>query len=814
MSLPRSTVAERRLARAVRLAVVSLAIGTAVVTTPALAQTTAAAPQSYQLAAGPLGRTLSAVAVGAGLPLSFDPALTAGIDSPALSGSYTPRAALETLLAGSGLALVQRTDGTWTLQRQAPGAPPAATPATPATLKQVEVRAFQDAAPGRTVSTGATGLELALRDTPQSIGVMDNRRIQAQRLETLQDVVAQTTGITLDRASATRETDVMYSRGFAIDTYLFDGIPTSKLVEPASFDATIYERVEVVRGAAGLMGGTGSPAAAVNLVRKRPTREVQAEFELQAGSWDRYRAQADVAAPLSEDKTVRGRVVVAHQDSASFIERFHQDKDLFYGVVEADLGPATLLSAGLTYQNERLDSASRGFAPFYSDGTQTHFARSVNGASRSSYYVRKQSLAFATLEHGFANGWTARAAVHYAANQYDAEQGYAMQGQLDRQTGAGLSLWQTKWYSKPEQVTLDAYASGPLTAFGRQHELVVGISAADMENTGPSYPAWFLDGYDATVPNFFTWHGNSPTPNYVGTITGSYTEKEKQLAAYGALRLRPTDALSVIAGARVTNWKRETESVTYGSPTSTENLSKNGHITPYAGLVYAVTPQWSAYASYTSIFSPQSYRDRNNRVIDPVEGNNAELGIKGEVLDGLLSTSVSVFRMQQDNLAEQDPAMIPVTNGYAYRTIEGARARGGEVEVSGQLQPGWQLTAGYGYALVEDSRGARLQTTQPKHSVKLWSTYELPGVGGGLTVGGGVNWQSAIYQNGAGPNGERYTQPSYALVALMARYRLSRQLTATINVNNLLDKKYASSGNGGYYGDPLNVMASLNYRFR
>jgi len=814
MSLPRPTVAERRLARAVRLAVVSLAIGTAVVTTPALAQTTAAAPQSYQLAAGPLGRTLSAVAVGAGLPLSFDPALTAGIDSPALSGSYTPRAALETLLAGSGLALVQRTDGTWTLQRQAPGAPPAATPATPATLKQVEVRAFQDAAPGRTVSTGATGLELALRDTPQSIGVMDNRRIQAQRLETLQDVVAQTTGITLDRASATRETDVMYSRGFAIDTYLFDGIPTSKLVEPASFDATIYERVEVVRGAAGLMGGTGSPAAAVNLVRKRPTREVQAEFELQAGSWDRYRAQADVAAPLSEDKTVRGRVVVAHQDSASFIERFHQDKDLFYGVVEADLGPATLLSAGLTYQNERLDSASRGFAPFYSDGTQTHFARSVNGASRSSYYVRKQSLAFATLEHGFANGWTARAAVHYAANQYDAEQGYAMQGQLDRQTGAGLSLWQTKWYSKPEQVTLDAYASGPLTAFGRQHELVVGISAADMENTGPSYPAWFLDGYDATVPNFFTWHGNSPTPNYVGTITGSDTEKEKQLAAYGALLLRPTDALSVIAGARVTNWKRETESVTYGSPTSTESLSKNGHITPYAGLVYAVTPQWSAYASYTSIFSPQSYRDRNNRVIDPVEGNNAELGIKGEVLDGLLSTSVSVFRMQQDNLAEQDPAMIPVTNGYAYRTIEGARARGGEVEVSGQLQPGWQLTAGYGYALVEDSRGARLQTTQPKHSVKLWSTYELPGVAGGLTVGGGVNWQSAIYQNGAGPNGERYTQPSYALVALMARYRLSRQLTATINVNNLLDKKYASSGNGGYYGDPLNVMASLNYRFR
>ncbi|WP_432377928.1 TonB-dependent siderophore receptor [Duganella sp. P38] len=707
-----------------------------------------------------------------------------------------------------------RTDGTLTLQKQAAAPSHSAATATPAaatTLAQVEVRGMADGSPGQARSTGATGLELSVRETPQAVSVMNRQRIEDQRLENLQDVVGQTTGITLEHSSSSRETDVMYSRGFAIDTYMFDGIPTTKLVEPAGFDASIYERVEVVRGAAGLMGGNGSPAAAVNLVRKRPTRELHAEAELQAGRWDKYRAQADVSAPLSEDKHVRGRVVVAQQNANSYIDRYHQDKDLFYGIVEADLGASTLLSAGFSYQNEKLDGASRIFVSYYSDGTKTSFPRSINSASSSTYYNRKQSLGFATLEHDFGNEWTGKIALNYAANQYDAVQGYAARGSLDRLTGAGLSLWQTKWNSKPEQLTIDAFASGPFQAFGRKHELVAGISASDMKNTGPSYPAWVLPGYDATVPNFYTWNGNSPTPNYVGTISGSYTEKEKQLAGYGSLRLRPSDDLSLILGTRIANWQRNTESVTWGAPTISDELKTTGKATPYAGVVYTMNPQWSAYASYTGIFLPQTYRDRNNRVIDPLEGKNAEVGIKGDLLDGLLSTSISLFRMRQDNLAEMDADQLVLPDGStAYHTIKGATAKGFEVEVSGQIQRGWQLTAGYAHSRIEDPQGKRLQTSQPLNNFKLWTSYDLEQ----LRLGGGINWQGDIYQEGVGPNGERFTQHSYALLSLMARYRINKQLSATVNVNNALDKNYYANGYGNFYGDPRNVQVSLNYRFR
>ncbi len=60
-------------------------------------------------------------------------------------------------------------------------------------------------------------------------------------------------------------------------------------------------------------------------------------------------------------------------------------------------------------------------------------------------------------------------------------------------------------------------------------------------------------------------------------------------------------------------------------------------------------------------------------------------------------------------------------------------------------------------------------------------------------------------------------QEQYTVVDLMARYRFTEQVSATLNVNNLFDKKYLSALDttfyGGYYGDPRNVMLTTQYRF-
>jgi len=803
------------LARAFRHTLLALALAGAAGAAQAADAPAAQAARSYDIPAGALGPALTRYASESGINIAIDPALVAGRTTRGLSGQFAPRDGLARLLAGSGLEGQPAGAAGYVLR--------ATTAPDASVLPEVQVSAdglrdgkTEDTA-SYTGSTSATKLNLSLRETPQSVSVITRQQMDDQALNTVQDVLNQTTGISIDKSTSTQEYTQVYSRGFAVDTYMFDGIPTSSQLEGITFDTAIYDRVEVVRGATGLVSGTGSPAAAVNLVRKRPTREFSGSVAASAGSWDRYRAEADLSGSLVDNGRIRGRIVAAHQDYGSFVSRAKQKKDVFYGVIEADLTDSTLLTAGLVYQDDRMDQASRGFPLFFSDGSQTSFSRRMNGASDWSYYDRKQTSLFASLEHTFANDWIAKAVINRSENDYDALQGYAQNGYPNRDTGAGGGLWLANWHGKPKQTSVDLYATGPFTLLGRKHDLVFGVSASRYEQGGATYPNWRLPGYDASIPNIFNWNGHSPKPVFEGTETGSSKTREEELGLYATARLRPTERFSVILGGRYTDWKRDVDSNYYDGTQVSDRLREKGKITPFAGVVYDLDANWSVYASYTSIFKPQAYRDRNNSFLPPVEGDNYELGVKGEFFGGALNASAAVFELKQDNLAEKDPDNIWVTGGgggsYAYRTVQGATARGIEMEISGELQPGWQMIAGYSYRQLKDSDGRSIDTNQPNSLFKLWTTYRLRGAWHPLTVGGGVTWQSKMVQPDYGPNDETFRQDAYALVGLMARYDFNRQLSATLNVNNLLDKKYYSTGMGGYYGDPRNAMLTMKYRF-
>ena len=791
---------------------------------PAMAAETQGSTPSaeYSVPAGELSAAIAAFAINARVSVGAAAELLQGVRSPGLQGSYTVPQALAQLLAGTGLEAVPSAANSYVLRKSAaatgtPGAPIAATLGEVAVSSSALRDGTTEGKRSYAGLTSATRLNLSLRETPQAVSVITRQQIEDQGLRTLQDVLLQSPGITVDRSSSTREYDQVFSRGFEVTSYMVDGIPASKNLEARTYDAAIYDRVEIIRGATGLISGTGSPSAAVNLVRKRPGRTFAASAGVQAGSWDRYRIDGDISTPLNQDGSVRARVVAAHEDQHSFIERYRQKKDVLYAIAEADLSPSTVLSAGVNYQKEKLDGAGREFPVFYSDGTLTRFKRSMNGTAAWSTYDREQTMLFATLDHYFDNDWIAKLAVSRSSNQYDALQGFAGNGYADRVSGANLKLWLANWHSKPQQTALDAYISGPFQAFGRQHELVFGVSTSELETNSPIYPDWRLDGYDYSIPDINAWNGAMPVPDYRGTRMGTSYDKERESGLYSTLRLRPTDALSVILGARLSYWKRDIRSDYDADTDLYDAMRESGKITPYAGLVYDLGRHWSAYASYTSIFTPQSQRDVNSRFLPPLEGKNYEAGVKGEFFNGALSTSASVFQLRQENLAEADPGNIWIigTGGgsYAYHTVKGATTRGVEAEVSGQLRPDWQLTASYAYSRIRNAAGERIQTSQPQAMAKLWTTYRLSQGVPGLTLGAGVNWQSNIYMDDRGPNGERFTQQAYAVAGLMAQYQFDPRLVATVNVNNVFDKRYYSTGMGGYHGDPRNAMLSLRYKF-
>lgn len=231
---------------------------------------------------------------------------------------------------------------------------------------------------------------------------------------------------------------------------------------------------------------------------------------------------------------------------------------------------------------------------------------------------------------------------------------------------------------------------------------------------------------------------------------------------YAATRVTLADPLHLILGARYTNWRVDT--LTY-------SMEKN-HTTPYAGLVFDINDNWSTYASYTSIFQPQNDRDSSGKYLAPITGNNYELGLKSDWMNSRLTTTLAIFRIEQDNVAQSTGTPIPGSNGEtAYKAVDGTVSKGVEFELNGAITDNWQLTFGATRYIAEDNEGNAVNPNLPRTTVKMFTSYRLP-VMPELTVGGGVNWQNRVYTDTVTPYGTfRAEQGSYALVDLFTRYR-------------------------------------------
>ena len=265
----------------------------------------------------------------------------------------------------------------------------------------------------------------------------------------------------------------------------------------------------------------------------------------------------------------------------------------------------------------------------------------------------------------------------------------------------------------------------------------------------------------------------------------------KQTGWYGALRLNLADPLKLIVGGAAAPWK--TDATGFFRRHGDRCGVRQERVHSVCRLLYDINENYTAYVSHTSIFNPQSFQDRNGNWLDPLEGKSPRPA-SGEFLEGRLNASAAVFQVDQDNVAQEDPGhMVPGTINPAYTAAQGTRSRGFDLEVSGELTPGWNLAAGWSHWTASDGEGNAIQTDQPRSLVRLFTTYQLPGEWNRLTVGGGVNWQSHVYSIASGPNGnERVGQGSYAITNLMARYRFNRNLSAQLNVNNLFDRQYYS----------------------
>ncbi|WP_189455493.1 TonB-dependent siderophore receptor [Cognatilysobacter bugurensis] len=656
-------------------------------------------------------------------------------------------------------------------------------------------------------SSASTGLVLTPRETPQSISVVTREQIEDFELDNINEVLALTTGVNVERVETGRT--YYTARGFDITNFQRDGLgmPLPYGIQNGDVDTATFDRIEVLRGANGLMSATGNPSATVNFVRKRPTASAQGRASLTLGSWDRVRAEVDASGPLTQDGAARGRAVLAGESSASYLDRFEHTKAIGYGVIEADLGERTLFTAGVSHQRNDADSPLWGALPlYYTDGTPTDYDVSTSTASDWSYWDTEDTRAFVEIAHGIGADWELRAAYNFE-HATEETQIFYVYGTPDRETGAGLFAYPSDYEGDWRAHHLDVRAAGGFTLGGHEHDLVIGASwsQGDMVET-----SWYGNDIGTPLPApLEQWNGAYPKPTFNASSDGSdFTFKRESV--YATARWNLNDTFKLITGA---NYARVRSSgIGYGEPKDTKEDATN----PFVGAVWDLSDSVSLYASYGEIFAQQTELDIDGRTLPSIEGDNAEIGAKGEWFGGRLNASAAVFRVHQDNLAEY--AGYDLVNFRSYYAGEDAVSEGYELEVSGSPAEGVALSAGFAHVDIEDRDGNTARTYVPRntlHAAAVWNVSQLQG----LRLGAIARWQDDIYreQSLVLPNGAPVItrQDTYATLGLMAGYRFQSGWDATLNVDNVTDEKHLASlyWEQGFYAPPRSVSLTLGYRF-
>lgn len=647
-------------------------------------------------------------------------------------------------------------------------------------------------------SASATKLNLSLRETPQTVSVLSRSQLDDFKLTNVNDALAATSGIVVERP----ETDRTYysARGFDVTNFQFDGIgvPFVYDIVNGDIDTAIYDRIDAVYGANGLMSATGFPSATINFVRKRPTANFAAAAGLTAGSWDKYRFDADVSGSLIESGRLRGRLVFAREQANSYLDRYEREKTVFYGIVEADLSDATQLAVGHHQQINQPKSPLWGALPlYYSDGSRTDFDRSTSTAADWAVWNSKTRSTFAELSHQFNADWSAKAVVTRQEFINDSTLFYVY-GTPNKATGLGLFSYPSQYDMTNRQTMVDVVANGRFTLAGRQHDLSFGAGwAKSVLNDESRYG----QGIGTALPPLDNWNGDYPMPSFDAATAGSAFTNKRQ-SAFLASRFNLTDDLKLIAGLRTTQVRSSGNS--YGE----SRASDASEITPYAGLIYDLTQDLSVYGSYTEIFNPQYQIDLAGNALAPVTGNSKEVGLKSEWFGKRLNGSLAYFQTTQKNLAEAAGYLGPIAY---YRGID-AESAGFQFDLSGAVTDRLQVNFGYTQLAIHDPNGNDVRTYAPRRLLRLSTVYRTPFIDK-LKVGANLSWQDDIYRNEAG--GIELRQEAYALVNLMARYDIDKHLSVSANLNNLTDEKYITSlmWSQGYYGAPRNASLSLNWKY-
>lgn len=635
----------------------------------------------------------------------------------------------------------------------------------------------------------ATKTDTPLAETPQAVTVVTRDQIVDQGATSLQDALGYAAGVRSDAYGLDARTDSVRVRGTSPDVYL-DGLRQAYGYYTSTTRTEPYtlERLEVLRGPAGMLFGSGTAAGIVNMVSKRPQTETQREVGVQFGSWGRKQIQADLTGALSADGDWSYRLIALHRNADTQVDFVPDDRSLIAPSLTWRPSAATSLTLQALWQKDKTGSSSQ-FLPW--EGTILPNPNGRIPASRfigepGDYYNSERKTFGWLFEHKFNDTWTVRQNFRLAQNEntnrYHYGDFFTITGGwgLDPVNKRLLGRVTDSSATRNRIAALDNHAEAHFATGEVQHTLLLGADfSRQTENVASGALYGSIDAYAPVYGNFVE-PVRTDLPRTTQRNMGVYAQDQIKWKQWIFLAgLRHDRAVSGAAGS-----EDQTTSAT----------------TKRFGVMYALPSGFSPYLSYAESFTPQAAA--MGQTFKPLRGEQWEVGVKYEPKERAMAFSAAVY-----DLREKNQILQPMPG--VFTQLGETKNRGVELEAKGSIGRDLDLIANYTYTDAD----AQLEGL-PKNQASVWAKYRFALAGTtGFSVGAGVRYLSNFRDTSGGGYGPNI--PSVALLDFVLAYDTA-QWRYALNVNNATDKTYFSTclARGDcWYGKGREVVASATYRF-
>ena len=649
-------------------------------------------------------------------------------------------------------------------------------------------------------ATVGTRTNRRIQEIPQSIQVVPRQSWEDQGAINTIDALR---SVGVNQAfNSPSNGDVFTLRGFQTSNLLRNGLKDySGGNRSGQSQLGNIEQIEVLRGPASVLYGQGDPGGTINFVTKQPLSDPYFAASMSFGSYNLYQPTLDISGPLNSQKTLLYRINASYISTESFVDFFSSQRYLIAPVLSWQINKNTKL----TFEAEFKDQQQVPRTGLPAVGTvlpnpNGRIPLSRNAEEPTDINNRHSMLLSYNFEHRFSDDWSLVNSFKVRSLSYRTNAA----NPVSLQTNDLLLTRTAQTYigapGVENEYALDNHVVGKFKTGSLQHELVTGfdlyrdISFSDVTQRALGALNLFNPVYGQPV----------------GSVRSRVDQKTRndQLGLYIQDIVALTNNLKLVFGGRGDFVQNK---VTNFLNASANQRQPDQAFTPRVGLVYQPIQPVSLYASFSQSFAQNIGTTFGGSLFKPSRGTQYEVGVKTDFLSGRLSSTLALYQLTLSNVLTPDSSN-PV---YNVQTGE-QRSRGVELNVTGEILPGWNVIGSYAYTDAHVTKdnvyaiGNRLVNV-PDNSVSLWTTYtfakgNLRGLGFGL----------GLFYVGEreGDLKNSFSVPSYLRADAAVYYRINR-FSIALNIKNLSNVRYFTPRtiNLVYPEDPLTVEGTVSWKF-